>query len=79
MIDIKEWKWIINTKNMTCRNEENDVTIKMEKRGGSFRGILDNMPVELFAEISKYSNGEKIIEEIVREAEKEFLMSSGRA
>jgi hypothetical protein len=78
MIDIKEWTWIVNTDDMTCRNEENDVTIKIEKVGEHLRGMLHNMPIELFAEISEYSNGEKIIEKIVRMAEDNYFLSSNQ-
>jgi hypothetical protein len=79
MIDIKEWVWVVNTKDMTCRNVENDVTIKMEKIGESLRGTLHDMPMQLFAEISKYSDGEKTIEKIVKTAEEEFFMVSDQA
>jgi hypothetical protein len=72
MIDIERWNWIINTDDMTCRNEENAVTIQMEKEGEFLRGKLRDMPIELFAKISRYENGEKIIEEIVRTAEEEY-------
>jgi hypothetical protein len=78
MVDIKEWVWVVNTKDMTCRNVENDVTIKMERTGESFRGTLHDMPLQLFAEISKYSDGEKTIEKIVKQAEEEFFLFSGQ-
>jgi len=72
MIDIGKWDWIVNKNDMTCRNIENDVTIKMEKSGGHLRGILHDMPTELFAKISEQSNGEKIIEKIVKMAEDKY-------
>ena len=78
MIDIGEWSWVVNTNDMTCRNEENEVTIKMENVGGNLKAMLHDMPMELFAEISGYSNGEKILEDIVRMAEEEYLSSKNR-
>ena len=73
MINIEGWSWIVDTTEKTCRNVENEVTIKMEKEGGSLRGMLQNMPIDLFSEIAEYRNGEKIIAEIVKTAEEEYL------
>ena len=72
-MDVNEWNWVVDTNDMTCRNEENNVIIKMEKDGDFLRGTLHDMPMELFAEISRYQNGEKIIEEIVKMAEEKYL------
>ena len=72
-MDVNEWNWVVNTNDMTCRNEENNVIIKMERDGDFLRGILHDMPIELFAEISRYENGEKIIERIVKMAEEKYL------
>ena len=72
-MDVSEWNWVINTNDMTCRNLENAVTIKMENDGESLRGTLFDMPIKLFAEISKYADGEKIIERIVKTAEEKYL------
>ena len=72
MINLNGWNWVVNTSDMTCRNVENDVTIKMERVGECLRGKLHDMPMELFAEISEYGNGEKIIEKIVKMAEEEY-------
>lgn len=75
MIKPEEWRWIVNRNDTTCRNPENDVTVKMKKIGENLKGTLHNMPVKLFAEISGYGNGEKIIEKIVKMAEAEYLSS----
>ena len=73
MMDVSGWDWVVNTKDMTCRNAEHDVIIKMEKDGDSLRGKLHDMPMELFAEISRYEDGEEIMEEIVKTAEAKYL------
>ena len=75
MIDVGEWKWVVNTDDMTCKNLENAVTVKLEKVGENLKAVLHDMPMELFAEISRYSDGEKIIEEIVRTAGEKYLNS----
>ena len=72
MIDIGGWNWIVDTDEMTCRNLENDVTISMKKEGETLRGIIQDMPVDLFSKIAEYGDGERIIEEIVKTAEEEF-------
>ena len=79
MINVAGWNWIVNTDDMTCKNAENEVIIKMEQVDGSLKAKLHDMPMELFAEISGYSNGEKIIEKIVRMAEEKYLSSQTQA
>jgi len=73
MTDILEWTWVVDTNEMTCKNLENAVTIKMEKYGDYFRGMIKDMPINLFSEIATYGDGERIIEEIVKTAEEEYL------
>ena len=75
MIDVGEWSWVVNINDMTCKNLENGVTIKMEMVGDNLKGKLLDMPMKLFAEVSKYSDGEKIIEKIIRLAEDEYMSS----
>jgi hypothetical protein len=73
MMDILGWNWVVDTDEMTCRNVENAVTIKIEKKGDNFKGMIRDMPIGLFSEIAKYRDGERIIEEIVKIAEEEYL------
>ena len=72
-MDISDWNWVVNTNDKTCRNLENAVIIRMENDGNNLRGTLQDMPMQLFTEISKYGDGEKIIERIVKTAEKKYL------
>jgi len=73
MMNVNEWDWVINSNDMTCRNVENSVIIKMEKHGDRLRGTLYDMPMTLFAEIAKVKNGEQLIEKIVKRAEEKYL------
>ena len=73
MTNILVWNWVVDTDRMTCKNVENAVTIKMKKNGDSFKGMISDMPIDLFSEIAKYRNGEGIIEEIVKTAEEEYI------
>jgi len=79
MINASEWSWVVNLDDMTCINSEYGVTIIMQKVGEGLKAVLHDMPMMLFAEISGYSDGEKIIEEIVRLAGEEYLRSKPRA
>ena len=47
--------------------------IKIQKDGEIIKGKIHDMPMELFGEISELKNGEKIIEKMVANAEKEFF------
>ena len=73
MINVREWVWVVNPDDKTCKNVENDVTVKMENVGGNLKAVLHYMPMQLFAEISGYNNGEKIIEEIVKTAGEKLI------
>jgi hypothetical protein len=73
MIDVHEWNWIVDTNKMTCKNEENQVTIAIKKDGTNLKGMLEGMPINLFSEIAGYTGGEKIIQEIVKTAEEEYF------
>ena len=73
MIDVSGWSWVVDTDEMTCRNAENEVTIKIEKEGKILRGIIQDMPIALFSKIAGYRDGERIIEKIVKTAEAEYL------
>ena len=73
VLDLTTWNWIVNTNDMICRNPEHGITVKMELKGEKFRGKLHDMPMEFFAEISKYADGEKIIQSIVKAAEEEYI------
>ena len=73
MIDIDRWKWVVDTNEMTCRNVENEITIKMEKEGETLKGMIRDMPMDLFSKIAEYGDGEMIIERIVKTAENEYF------
>ena len=73
MTDVEKWVWIVNKNEMACRNAENNVTVKMYYEDGVIKGKIQDMPMELFGEISEIKNGEKIIMQIIKTAEKEFL------
>ena len=73
MLDISGWIWVVDTDEMTCRNVENEVTIKMEKEGKILRGTIQDMPIALFSKIAGFRDGERIVEKIVKTAEEEFL------
>ena len=73
MNDINNWVWIIDRGEMCCRNLENNVIVKMEKEGGNIRGKLHDMPMALYGKIAGIKNGEKIIRQIVKAAEKEYF------
>jgi hypothetical protein len=73
MMNVLGWNWVVDTDSMTCKNVENAVTIKIEKNGDNLRGMIRDMPIGLFSEIAKYRDGERIIEEIVKTAEEEYL------
>ena len=77
MINVHEWRWVVDIDGMTCENVENEVTVNIHRDGETLRGMLQDMPMGLFAKISKEGNGEEIIEEIVKAAETHFRRTAG--
>ena len=72
MIDVEKWTWIVDRKEKTCRNEENNVTVKINTENGIIKGKLDDMPIELLGKIAEFEDGEKTIIKIVKTAEEEY-------
>jgi len=72
MTNIEKWTWIVDKNNMTCKNAENNVTVKMNDDNGQIRGKIEDMPMDLFGKIAEFENGEKIIMQIVKAAEEEY-------
>ena len=73
MTEINTWVWIVDLDEMICRNPQNNVTVKLEKEGENIVSKLHDMPMALFGEISDNVDGEKIIMQIVKSAEEEYL------
>ena len=73
MINVHEWKWVVDIDGMTCKNVENEVIVNIQKDGEILLGTLQDMPIGLFSMIAKDAKGEEAIEEIVKAAEKEYL------
>jgi len=76
MKDIDTWTWKIDINGNTIRNDDYNVVVKMQMEGGTLKGKLQDMPMELFGEISEQANGEKTIEKIVTNAEKAFFAAA---
>jgi len=73
MIGIEKWTWIIDKKETICRNAENNISVKMNMEDGVIKGKLQDIPMELFGKIAQLEDGEKIIMQIVKKAEEEYL------
>ena len=78
MINFAEMSWVVDTAEMTCRDNTNKIVVKIQKEGDVLRGKIFDMPMDLFAEIAKDRNGEKIIEKIVKKAQEEYLRVSSK-
>ena len=73
MIDVGRWNWIVDTNEMTCKNMENEITIEMRQEGENYKGLIRDMPMNLFSKIAGFGDGEMIIEKIVKTAEEEYI------
>ena len=73
MSDVNKWVWVFDKTLMVCWNVENKVIVKMERAGDIYIGKLQDMPMELFEAIANLRHGDRIIKNIVRNAEDEFF------
>jgi hypothetical protein len=72
MTGISDGKWIIDFDAMTCRRVGYGVVVSIEKTGDSFRGKIQDMPVELMEKWACDPDGEWKLKEMVVEAEAVF-------
>jgi hypothetical protein len=40
-------EWIVDIKNMTCRNSKTKIVVGLEKKGKGFTGKINYAPIEL--------------------------------
>ena len=73
MIDVNEQVWVFDNTLMTCRNRGNRVTVIIKTTGDSYMGKLQDMPMTMLEKIAEQQYGERIIEQIVRNAEAAFF------
>jgi hypothetical protein len=72
MTSITDGKWIADLGAMTCRNVENRVIVGFRKKGKTFEGKLQDMPVDLLEKWAALPDGERHIRQAVEEAEGSF-------
>jgi len=73
MITIAQGEWIADLGTMVCRNINTRMVVSFERQGKTIAGKIKDMPMELFEQWAMISNGEKLIEKAVMEAEEVFL------
>jgi len=66
-------KWLIDLKNLTCRNTENQMLIAFQKRGPTFEGKIINIPKELLEKLTSDPNCERQLRKAVIEADEAFF------
>jgi hypothetical protein len=73
MITITNGKWIADLGAMTCRSIENRIVVGFQRKGKTFEGKIQDMPMELLGRWAALPDGEKRIRQAVEEAEDVFL------
>ena len=72
MTDVNQWVWKLDLAEMTCFNEDNEVTVKIDDGEIGVKGKILEMSNELFWDIAGIINGPMIIKQITESAEEEF-------
>ena len=65
--------WVVDLFTMTCWNLNKDITVGFEYNGVAFIGKIKDMPFILKRDLGIISNGQKIIQNFIAEAEEAFL------
>lgn len=73
VIDVTEWVWVFDNSLMICRKVGKGVIIDFEKVGDEYKGKLQGTPMALFEKKAELAYREKIIEQIARSAEEDYL------
>ena len=66
-------KWLVDLKNLTCRNTENQMVITFEKRGSALTSKIMDLPLNLIAKWSFDPNGSNHLRKAVIEADEAFF------
>ena len=68
-------KWIPDLENLTCLHEGSKIEVVFQRKGNTFIGKLNDMPVDLMDSWAADPNGESYIKAAVTEAEEVFLQA----
>jgi len=68
-----ESKWIVDLKNLTCHNPENQMVVGFEKKGNTLEGKIKDIPCELFEKWKNDPNCRTIMKKAVIEADEVFF------
>jgi len=73
MTNVNQWIWKLDLAEMTCFNEDNEVTVKIDDEGMGIKGKILDMSNKLFMDIAGIMEGPMIIKQITLAAEEEYL------
>ena len=65
--------WLVDLRNLECRNIETQMVIAFEKRGLALKGRIRDMPDKLLEQWRADPNGERYIRKAVIEADDIFF------
>jgi len=66
-------KWIVDIRNMRCRNTANNIVVIFEKLGINLTGKIKNLPLKLIKKWTVERNIEINIKITMKEAEEIFM------
>ena len=66
-------KWLVDLKNLTCRNTENQMVITFEKKGSALTSKVIDLPLDLIQKWAFDPNGGKHLRKAVIEADEIFF------
>ena len=66
-------KWLVDLKNFTCYNTENQIVISFEKKGNSFQGKIKEIPLVLLDTWTQNSDINKLFRKAFIEADEAFF------
>ena len=73
MQTISNMDWIINLKDMTCRNIDTDIVIIYERDGDDILGRIKELPNKIYEQWAYREDGAILFKQILKEAREIFL------
>ena len=65
--------WIVDLGDMTCRNINYGFVVHLERKSGTFKGKIKEMPIDVMRYWSRIPHGYKFVKKSITDAENAFI------
>lgn len=79
MVRFDRREWIADLEEMTCRNMNNRIIVRFEKKGHSLTGKIHEIPIKLRQFWDRFPNSDRLVHKTITDAKKIFLQEYARS